>query len=62
MLICSALIGACATYTAAPVDVHDVADVQRGRALQMDAVDAELARIAPDYGWQGGEWNPLTLL
>jgi outer membrane protein TolC len=28
----------------------------------MDAVDAELARIAPDYDWQGGEWNPLTLL
>lgn len=50
------------SYSAAPVDIQTLDRDQRTLSIDLDAVDNELARIAPAYEWQNHEWNTLTLL
>ncbi len=61
LLAVACLVAGCASYTAAPIDVPAVAAEQRAVTIDLDAVRAELARIAPAYEWRNDEWNRLTL-
>lgn len=62
-LLLSTLVGGgCASYTPAPIATMTVAAQQRVKTIELDAVRAELSRIAPGYPWSGEEWNCLTLL
>lgn len=61
ILALGAPIAACATYHAVPIDAGIIAQSYSKKDLDAVAAQAELARIAPDSGWNGSVWDRLGL-
>lgn len=53
---------ACSTYLPAPVTPGAIAAEQHSAQINVRSVQVMLNKIAPDYRWDGAEWNELTLL
>ncbi|MBL8550126.1 MAG: TolC family protein [Hyphomonadaceae bacterium] len=61
-VLLAASLSGCATYHAAPLAPAEIAARATDRGFDVEAVRAELARLAPNAAWDGQSWNRLTLL
>ncbi len=62
VLLITQLLGSCAVYHPAPLDLPATVRDRATRAPDPAAVRVELERIAPDVAWDGQTWDRLSLL